>query len=121
VDLNSLKVRDKGGSGKTLILKRVFNSQKLRNVGGSGKTLILKRVFNSEKVRDIFGCLSLLGVTVLHGFYLTSLTSLRNEHCRQIAMQTKVDLNRNMKGKNAKIWLNERILEAKFSLRYSRL
>lgn len=77
-------------------------------MGRSGKTLLLKTLFNGQKVRDLFECGSLLGVTVLHGLFNKS-TSLRNDLCRQIAMQTKVDLDRNMKGEDAKIWLNERL------------
>jgi len=83
--------------------------------GGYSKTLLLKRLFNSQKVRDLFGCELLLGLAGLHGLSLKSFTSLRNELCRQIAMQTKVDLDRNMKGEDAKIWLNEKRQRKRFS------
>jgi hypothetical protein len=69
----------------------------------------------AKRCRDLFGCELLLGLAGLHGLSLKSFTSLRNELCRQIAMQTKVDLDRNMKGEDAKIWLNEKRQRKRFS------
>lgn len=42
-------------------------------MGRSGKTLLLKTLFNGQKVRDLFDCGSLLGSLV----YMVSLTSLQ--------------------------------------------
>lgn len=51
--------------------------------GGSGKTLLLKTVFNSEKVRDFFSNGLLLWLTVSQS---PSFTNLRNQLSSQIGM-----------------------------------
>lgn len=72
VEANSIGVLGKGGSGKTLLLKRIFNSKKVSNYFCDGFSLWLT-VSQSPSVR-----------------------SLRNELCKQIALQKNVDLVENM-------------------------
>jgi Leucine-rich repeat (LRR) protein len=62
-------------------------------MGGSGKTLLLKTLFNSQKVRDLFSDGFLLWLTVSQS---PSISSLRIELSTQIAIQKKVDPNTNM-------------------------
>jgi Leucine-rich repeat (LRR) protein len=81
--------------------------------GGSGKTLLLKRVFNSQQVRHLFVDGLLLWLTVSR---TPSFTTLRNELCSQITMRTKADLDINASQDDIKIWLNERLQTSRFAL-----
>jgi hypothetical protein len=81
--------------------------------GGSGKTLLLKRLFNNQKVRDFFSDGFLLWLTVSQS---PSFTSLRDELCRQISIQTKADLVQNMNEEDTKVWLNQRMQQKRFAL-----
>jgi len=76
--------------------------------GGSGKTLLLKTLFNSQKVRDLFRDGLLLWLTVSQS---PSISSLRNELCTQIAMHTTVDPHTNMN-----VQLNESLQGKRFAL-----
>jgi hypothetical protein len=81
--------------------------------GGSGKTLLLKRVFNSQQVRDLFVDDLLLWLTVSR---TPSFTTLRIELCSQITMHTKADLDITASQDDIKIWLNERLKRKRFAL-----
>ena len=82
--------------------------------GGFGKYLLLRTLFNSKKVRDLcYDGLLLLWVTVSQS---PSFTSLLYELSAQIAAQTKEDLENNMNQESAQIWLHERMQEARFVL-----
>jgi disease resistance protein RPS2 len=81
--------------------------------GGSGKTLLLKRVFNSQKVRDLFRDGLLLWLTVSQ---FPSFSSLRNELCKQIGVQTKEDHDQNMNEEDVKSWLSQRMQDKRFAL-----
>jgi dephospho-CoA kinase len=81
--------------------------------GGSGKTLLLKRVFNSQEVRDLFVDDLVLWLTVSR---TPSYTTLRNELCSQIAMKTKAHLDLKACQNDIKIWLNERLQTSRFAL-----
>jgi len=72
--------------------------------GGSGKTLILKTLFNSEKVRNHFSDGLILWLTVSQ---CPSIKSLRNELRAQIALQKGVDSGQNLNEEGVKLWLNE--------------
>jgi ATPase subunit of ABC transporter with duplicated ATPase domains len=88
VEANSIGVLGKGGSGKTLLLKRLFNSQKVSN-----------------HFRDGF----LLWLTVSQS---PTVRSLRNELYTQITLQKNVDLSKNMDEDGVKIWLNETLQQS---------
>lgn len=81
--------------------------------GGSGKTLLLRRLFNSQKVQNLFRNDLLLWLNVC---YPLSFPSLRNELCAQIAIQTHVDLDKNMSQGDVRIWLKENMGRKKFAL-----
>lgn len=81
--------------------------------GGSGKTLLLRRLFNSQKVQNLVSDNLLLWLTIS---YPASFPSLRNELCAQIAIQTDVDLDKNMSEGDVKIWLNESMGKKRFAL-----
>lgn len=81
--------------------------------GGSGKTLLFKRIFNSEKVRDLFRDDLLLWLTVSQS---PSFSSLRNDLCKQIAVQAKAAYDQNMNQEDVKRWLSERLQEKRFAL-----
>lgn len=45
-----------------------------------------------------------------------SLRTLRNDLCRQITIQAKVDFPQNMREEDVKVWLNQRIQGKRFAL-----
>lgn len=77
--------------------------------GGSGKTLLLKTVFN--KVREFFSNGLLLWLTVSQS---PSFTNLRNQLSSQIAMQENINLDQNMNEEAIKIWLHESMKGKRF-------
>lgn len=82
--------------------------------GGSGKTLLLKAVFNSEKVRNVFSDGLTLWLTVSQ---FPSFKSLREELCQQIAIQTNAqELVNSMNPEGLKIWMNQTLQAKKFAL-----
>eukprot|EP00253_Pinus_taeda_P015978 PITA_15978 len=81
--------------------------------GGSGKTLLLKRLFGCPKVRDFFNDGLFLWLTVSQS---PSFPSLRNDLCRQITIQENVDLPQNMTEEDVKVWLNQRMQGKRFAL-----
>lgn len=82
--------------------------------GGSGKTLLLKAVFNSEKVRNVFSDGLMLWLTVSQ---FPSFKSLREELCKQIAIQTNAqELVNSMNPEGLKIWMNQTLQAKKFAL-----
>lgn len=72
--------------------------------GGAGKTLLLRTVFNSPKVRNLFKDDLLLWLTVSNNL---SFTNLRNELYMQIAMLTKIEIDRNECDEYTKMWLSQ--------------
>ena len=78
--------------------------------GGSGKTLILKTLFNSEKVRNHFNEGLLLWLTVSQ---CPSVKSLRNELRTQIALQEGVDSDQNLDEEGVKLWLNQKLQQCR--------
>lgn len=83
--------------------------------GGSGKSLLLKTVFNRHKVRDLFRDGFLLWLTISGS---PSISSLRKELFTQISMQRKViDPNTNMNEEAITIGpLNEALQGKRFAL-----
>lgn len=81
--------------------------------GGSGKTLLLKTVFNSQKVRALFHDGLLIWLTVSES---PSLSSLRNDLCKQISVQTKENHDPNMNEEDVKRWLSQRMRAQRFAL-----
>ncbi|GLJ28788.1 hypothetical protein SUGI_0567570 [Cryptomeria japonica] len=80
--------------------------------GGAGKTLLLKRIFNSNQVQSLFSNDLMLWLTVSQN---PSFKDLRNDLVKQIAV--KVD--ERLKGKeedHVKTWLNEAMKKHKFAL-----
>lgn len=70
--------------------------------GGSGKTLLLKTLFNSEKVRNYFSGGFLLWLTVSES---PSFTSLRNKLWTQIKIQDKKGTVKNINEQHVEIWI----------------
>lgn len=94
--------------------KWVTNDVEANNIGvlgkgGSGKTLLLKRLFNSKKVSNHFCDGFSLWLTVSQS---PSVRSLRNELYKQIALQKNVDLVKNMDEDGVKTWLNETLQQS---------
>lgn len=81
--------------------------------GGSGKTLILKTLFNNKEVRNAFGDGFWLWLTVSQS---PSFQSLRKELSVQIALKANVSLEQNMNENDVKCWLNENMQEKSFAL-----
>jgi len=85
------------------------NSIGVLGKGGSGKTLLLKRLFNSEKVSNHFTDGFLLWLTVSQS---PTLRSLRNELYTQITLQKNVRLGKNMDEAGVKMCLNETLQQS---------
>lgn len=83
--------------------------------GGSGKTLLLHRIFNSQMVRNLFHDGLLLWLTVSSS---PSFASLKFELCKQIKLQTEKDthLDTNMSREDISIWLYKRLEKNRFAL-----
>lgn len=83
--------------------------------GGAGKTLLLRRIFNSKKVQNLFHDGLLLWLTVSSS---PSFASLKFELCQQIKLQTEKDthLDTNMSQEDITIWLSKRLEENRFAL-----
>ncbi|KAH9298729.1 hypothetical protein KI387_030411, partial [Taxus chinensis] len=80
-------------------------------MGGSGNTLLLKRVYNSKEVRDHFGDGIVAWLTVLQN---PSIETLRSELATQVALQTGASFNH--KEEDAQLWLQDKLKERKFAL-----
>jgi hypothetical protein len=103
--------------GQNLVLeslqKLVIADAEAKNIGvfgkcGSGKTLLLRTVFNSQEVRTHFSDSLLLWLTVSQ----MSFTSLMNDLCKQIAIQKKTVFNTAIKEEEEKTWLNEQLQQS---------
>jgi disease resistance protein RPS2 len=81
--------------------------------GGSGKTLLLKALFNRIKVSNFYSNGLLLWLTVSQ---TPCFTRLRKELSAQIGMQTKADSNKNMNEEGVKIWLHDAMHGKRFVL-----
>ena len=90
-----------------------FSRIGVAGLGGSGKTLLLKALFNSQKVRNLFTDGLFIWLTVSQ---TPSIPSLQNELKTQIAMQTEADhtininnitLNESMQGKKFVMFLDD--------------
>ena len=81
--------------------------------GGSGKTLLLKTIFNSQKVRTLFHDGLLLWLTVSQS---PSFSSLRIDLCQQIAVQTNEHHDQSMNEEDRKRWLSQRMRAKRFAL-----
>lgn len=93
-------------------MKTVFRTG-IVGKGGSGRTLLCKRLFNGQKVRDLFHDDLFLWLTVSQS---PSFSSLINDLCKQIVVQTKAAYDQNMNQEDVKRWLSERLQEKRFSL-----
>lgn len=77
--------------------------------GGFGKTLLLKTIFNSEKVRNHFKEGLLLWLTVSQTPHVTS---LMDDLCKQIAIQKNVVLIKDDNREEVKRWLSQKLHES---------
>jgi GTPase SAR1 family protein len=77
--------------------------------GGSGKTLLLKRLFDNEKVRNHFKEGFLLWPTVSQS---PSVRIIRTTLYTQITLQKNVYLSKNVDEDGVKIWLNETLQQS---------
>ncbi|XP_057824228.2 probable disease resistance protein At4g27220 [Cryptomeria japonica] len=80
--------------------------------GGVGKTLLLKRVFNSEHIQSLFCNDLMLWLTVSQN---PSFSALRNELVKQIVLQINEKLG-STEEDHVKTWLNECMRKHKFAL-----
>lgn len=97
------------------LYKLIMEDPEARNIGvlgkgGSGKTLLLKTVFNSKKVRSQFTEGLLLWITVSQS---PSVTNLRNDLYTQITLQKNVDSSKITTEEDVKLWLNETLEKSK--------
>lgn len=100
--------------GFSVLENLVIEDAEAKNIGvlgkgGSGKTLILKKLFNSEKVRNYFSDGLLLWLTVSQS---PSLKSLRNELRAQIALQKGADSGQNLDEDGVKLLLNQKLQQS---------
>lgn len=96
-----------------LVIDAEFSRIGVVGKDGSGKSLLLKRVFNSKAVRDNFSDGLLLWLTVSKS---PSFTSLRSDLCSQITRQTNGDMVKDMNEETVKLWLNVNMKEQRFAL-----
>ncbi|GLJ46817.1 hypothetical protein SUGI_0987270 [Cryptomeria japonica] len=80
--------------------------------GGAGKTLLLKRVFNSNQVQSLFCNDLMLWLTISQ---TPSFNSLRNELVKQIALKVNERLQ-SREEDHVKTWLNQSMAKYKFAL-----
>lgn len=82
--------------------------------GGSGKSLLLRRIFNSRMVQNLFHDGLLLWLTVSSS---PSFASLKFELCQQIKLQTRKDTSLDiMSPEEITGWLYKRLGENRFAL-----
>ncbi|GLJ28843.1 hypothetical protein SUGI_0568400 [Cryptomeria japonica] len=101
-------------------LMELIDSQQHKNVsrlgllgkGGAGKTLLLKRVFNSDQVQSLFRNDSMIWLTVSQN---PSFNTLRDDLVKQITVQVNERLD-SREEDHVKIWLNECMRKHKFAL-----
>ncbi|XP_057832576.2 probable disease resistance protein At1g61300 [Cryptomeria japonica] len=80
--------------------------------GGAGKTLLLKRLFNSDQVQTLFCNDLMLWLTISQ---TPSFSTLRNELVQQIALKVNEILDSRHED-HVKTWLNESMRKHKFAL-----
>ncbi|XP_057832579.2 probable disease resistance protein At1g61300 [Cryptomeria japonica] len=80
--------------------------------GGAGKTLLLKRLFNSDQVQSLFCNDLMLWLTISQN---PSFSTLRNDLVKQIALKVNEILDSRDEDR-VKIWLNESMRKQKFAL-----
>eukprot|EP00253_Pinus_taeda_P034708 PITA_34708 len=85
------------------------NSIGVLGKGGSGKTLLLKTLFNSPKVRKHFSEGLFLWLTFSQSPCVTTLT---NALRTQIATQQNVNLGEIMNGEEGKLWVNQTLRQS---------
>ncbi|XP_059077116.1 probable disease resistance protein At1g52660 [Cryptomeria japonica] len=101
-------------------LVELIYSQQHKNVsrfglagkGGAGKTLLLKRVFNSDQVQSLFRTDLMLWLTISQN---PSFSTLRNDLVKQIALKVNEILDSRDEDR-VKTWLNETMRKHKFAL-----
>ncbi|GLJ28825.1 hypothetical protein SUGI_0568140 [Cryptomeria japonica] len=101
-------------------LVELIDSQQHKNVsrlglvgkGGAGKTLLLKRVFNSDQVQSLFRNDLMLWLTVSQN---PSFNTLRDDLVKQISIQVNERLD-SREEDHVKTWLNECMRKHKFAL-----
>ncbi|GLJ28827.1 hypothetical protein SUGI_0568160 [Cryptomeria japonica] len=101
-------------------LVELINSQQHKNVsrlglvgkGGAGKTLLLKRVFNGDQVQSLFRNDLMLWLTVSQN---PSFNTLRDDLVKQITVQVNERLD-SREEDHVKNWLNECMRKHKFAL-----
>ncbi|GLJ28816.1 hypothetical protein SUGI_0568040 [Cryptomeria japonica] len=101
-------------------LVELIDSQQHKNVshlglvgkGGAGKTLLLKRVFNSDQVQSLFRNDLMLWLTISQN---PSFNTLRDDLVKQISVQVNERLD-SREEDHVKTWLNECMRKHKFAL-----
>ncbi|GLJ28845.1 hypothetical protein SUGI_0568430 [Cryptomeria japonica] len=101
-------------------MMELIHSQQHKNVsrfglvgkGGAGKTLLLKRLFNSHQVQTLFCNDLILWLTVSQ---TPSFNALRNALFKQIALKVNERLD-STEEDNVKTWLNQSMRKHKFAL-----
>ncbi|GLJ28817.1 hypothetical protein SUGI_0568060 [Cryptomeria japonica] len=101
-------------------LVELIDSQQHKNVsrlglvgkGGAGKTLLLKRVFNGDQVQSLFRNDLMLWLTVSQN---PSFNTLRDDLVKQITVQVNERLD-SREEDHVKTWLNECMRKHKFAL-----
>ncbi|GLJ28844.1 hypothetical protein SUGI_0568410 [Cryptomeria japonica] len=101
-------------------MKQLIHSELHKNVsrfglfgkGGAGKTLLLKRLFNSDQVQSLFCNGLILWLTVSQ---TPSFNALRNILFKQIAIKVNERLD-STEEDHVKTWLNESMRKYKFAL-----
>ncbi|XP_057832571.2 probable disease resistance protein At1g61300 [Cryptomeria japonica] len=101
-------------------LLELIHSEQRKNVshfglvgkGGAGKTLLLKRLFNSHQVQNLFCNDLMLWLTISQN---PSFNTLRNDLVKQIALKGNEILHSRHED-HVKTWLNESMRKHKFAL-----
>ncbi|GLJ28848.1 hypothetical protein SUGI_0568480 [Cryptomeria japonica] len=101
-------------------MRELIDSQQHKNVsrfglvgkGGAGKTLLLKRLFNSDQVQTLF-CNDLM--LWLNVSQTPSFNALRNDLVKQIALKVNERLESREEDR-VKTWLNESMRKRKFAM-----
>ncbi|GLJ28459.1 hypothetical protein SUGI_0559870 [Cryptomeria japonica] len=109
-----------GQDSVSIRLGELIDSEKHKNVsrfgivgkGGAGKTLLLRRVFNSNQVQNLFFNDLMLWLTVSQN---PSFNVLRNELVKQIALKVNERLD-SREEDCVKSWLNQSMKKHKFAL-----
>ncbi|GLJ28849.1 hypothetical protein SUGI_0568490 [Cryptomeria japonica] len=101
-------------------MKELIHSQQHKNVsrfglvgkGGAGKTLLLKRLFNSDQVQSLFCNDLMLWLTVSQN---PSFSALRKELVKQITLKVNEQLE-SREEDHVKTWLSQSMAKHKFAL-----